>query len=72
MNHSHVPANILVQFVSRHRFGALETLTLLAVVVLVIALPGCGGGASTETLPVTNSAISNSYTGQYLAKILGG
>jgi hypothetical protein len=63
MNHSHIPANIPVQFVSRHRFGALETLTLLAVIVLVIALPGCGGGASTETLPVTNSAISNSYTG---------
>ena len=63
MNHSHIPANILIQFVSRHRFGVLDKLILLAVIVLVLALAGCGGGASTETLPVTNSAISNSYTG---------
>jgi len=63
MNRPHIPVNIPVELVPACTIGSLVKLARLALLPLAMAVTGCGGGASTEALPLTNSTTTSSYTG---------
>ena len=63
MNRPHITLSIPVSLIPAYTIRSLLKLARLAILPLAMSVAGCGGGASTEELPLTNSTTTNSYTG---------